>query len=156
MRFTRGHGFRAVAHESTKDAVEVDCRARALSLQSGEPGFAPQRVRAGHAEQVVIRKAAGGQLIALVRRERTDLVIETFDGDLAVGRVEGRGELGEGLDRIWDESAEAAGMEIGGPGLEIDLATGNTFESDGQRRLVLRFHPAVGGERVIAGEAIML
>src|SRR4051794_27770105 len=128
--FARSHSLRAIAHEPAPNAVEIDGRARALTLQRGVAGLAPKGVRSGLAEEIIVRNAARRELVPLFLGEWSDLVVKAFNGNSAFRRVERRGELGQRLHRVWDKRAKSARMEIGAAGVEVDLAAGDSFEGN--------------------------
>src|SRR3954451_15921192 len=88
VRFTRGDGLRAIAHETAPNPVEIDGRSRPLALQSGIAWLAPERVCSRLAEKILVRDTACRKFVPLFLGERSDLVIEAFNCDLAVRGVE--------------------------------------------------------------------
>ncbi len=133
-------------------AVDLEGRAGPEPLEGRVARLA---VQLGHAEVGLIGVVVpgdGSDLVSLVGAERGDAVVETLNGDGAVGGVQAREDAGEGGRRVGDGAAVAARVEVVIGATYLDVQADKALAGDGERRLARAPHGPVGRDDEVGGQ----
>src|ERR1035437_4542375 len=85
-------------------------------------------------------------------RRRQDTFVKTGNQNLPVSRLEGRNDLGDGLQRVGRDAAVVAGMEIVSGALDMNFAIYDSAQAGGYRRNFGSEHGGIADHRGVGGQ----
>ncbi len=150
----RQHGLGAAALVAAEDAVDVERRPHRGALERREVALAVEGSNAEVAAVGLLVEGQRGDLAALPLLQRAHGVIEAGDGDAARRRVFERGEdAGQGVQRIDDDTAVGAGVEVAVGPVHLHLHVGDAAQAVDDGGLPRPLHRRVRHHDAVAGEA---
>src|SRR3954454_21317571 len=141
-------------HEPTPDAVDVEGRPDRATLQRRVPALADERRQAEAREVLALVERERGEGRPILLRQGGDIVVEARDADPAVGTLQPRDDLREGVGRVLDDAPVATGMEVDlGPD-DVDLGVHYPAQAERDRRDVAFEEARVADDRDVSREPV--
>ena len=143
----------ALALEAAPDAVHVEGRASAATLEHRVAGLADERRHAerGAVRLLVERQGREGRSVGVA--ERDDIVVEARHEDPAVRVLERRDDRRERVRRVLDRAAVHPRMEIDRRSDHVDLEVRDPAQAERDRREVALEEAGVADDREVGGHA---
>ena len=156
MCLARNDRLRPFADVAAPDAVHVEARTDANTLQRREALLARERLHAQavHVFLRIVRRPA--QHLPVLPAELDHVVVEALDGDVAVIVDQRIDHLAERVDRIVDRTAVVTRVQVLLRSFDRDLHVGDAAHAAVDGRDLLVEHRRVGDQDDVAGQQFLV